>query len=258
MDENLTYNNKGFKKHVFTNQTSPRLTFWLGAVCGALIVSFSFMGYIGYLYSGGAFQLKSSLPDVDDKLCIVNKSISEKIDKKASDITLGANDYYLGDTAAKTTLVLYTDFECQLCKLYQKNITEFVKAHADKVKLVTKNFVLQQKHPQAKAAAQAAICAGQQGKYYEMADKLYANQSNLSITYYNQAVSELGLDPDHFSACLTDASIGEKIDKDYEEGLSLGVSGIPNTIIIYPDNNLQIIDGNVSQEYLQSLLQSYL
>jgi len=242
-------------EHWFTKRSSPRLCFWLGLILGGLIACLAGLSFIGYLYSGG--KLSFSQSNLHQNLNIsTERLVVQELPKK--EVNLDQYNYYLGDANAPVTLVVYTDFECQICKIYQKNIEEFVNEHNGKVRLTIKNFILTQKHPQAEAAAQAAICAGQQGKYYEYADKLLNNQSLLKEEFYLQTARELQLTEAEFSTCLTDGEIKEEIAEDYNEGISLGVSGIPSTIIIYPDASLKLIDGNVSKEFLQSLLKDYL
>jgi protein-disulfide isomerase len=243
------------KEHWFTKRSSPRLCFWLGVILGGLIACLAGLAFIGYLYSGGQFNFKqdninTNLNDETERLTVQN------LPKK--EVVLGDYNYFLGSASAPVTLVLYTDFECQICKIYQKNIEDFVKANSEKVNLTVKNFILTQKHPQAEAAAQAAICAGEQNKYYEYADELFANQSLLNNDFYLLTARELELDEAEFSACLNSEEIQEKITEDFNEGISLGVSGIPGTIIIHPDKSMKLIDGNVSQDFLQSLLKDYL
>ncbi|MFA6027916.1 MAG: thioredoxin domain-containing protein [Patescibacteria group bacterium] len=255
MDKHLT--DKDTKEHWFTRLTSPRLSFWLGVVLGCLIITFAGVGFIGYLYADGKFFLEQ--PDLN--INAVRKAVEnpvEDLTTKKSDVSLGTMDYPYGYDQAELILVVYSDYECPICQLYYNNVQSFVATYPGRMRLVMKNFVLNQKHPKAQSAAQAAICAGQQGQYYGFADRLFADQNSLNEEAYLRYAAELGFNENEFTACLDDQTVTEKIYQDYQEALDLGVHGIPNTIIIYPDDTTQLIDGNVSKDFLASLLSDYL
>lgn len=246
-------------EHWFTKRSSPRLCFWLGLVLGGLTACLAGLSFIGYLYSGGKFSMSQA--DFNQNLNITTERLVVQ-EIPAKDVAFDQYNYFLGNVDAPVSIVVYTDFECQICKIYQKNLEEFINEHDGKVNLTVKNFILEQKHPQAKAAAMAAICAGQQDKYqdkyYEYAGILFNNQNSFGADFYSQTARDLQLNETEFLSCLNNEEIKEKVDKDYNEGISLGVSGIPSTIIIYPDESLKLIDGNVSKDFLQSLLKDYL
>ena len=243
----------------FTKKSSPRLCFWLGVFCGGLIITLAAAAYIGYLYGGGKFTVVNDELNVnlDTDQVLVEQAV-EPLTNTGDDISISDYDYIYGQPDAETTLVVYTDFECPLCKIYHNTLINFIDANPDKVRLVIKNFALTQKHPEAHNAAVAAICAGEQDKYYEYAKQLFSHQSELCSSFYQETCTSLELDIDKFTACQDKSEISEKIAQDYQEGLDLGVHGIPNTVVIYPDNSLKLIDGNVSQEFLSSLLKEYL
>lgn len=244
------------KTRFFGQRSNPRLTFWLGFICGMIVISLATLGYVGYLYNGGKVDLRKNL-DLSTEMIPLN---TETVSSVATNTELNITDadYILGNTNAATTLVVYFDFECELCKIYHRNIINFVNTHPDQIRLVMRNFVIDQLHPQAQGAAAAAICAGEQGKYYEYADQLFENQKNLNNNLYMQLAQDLSLTNDQFKNCLLNDSTTEKIKTDYQEGLNLNVHGIPNTIVIFPDQTKKLIDGNVSVEFLESLLKENL
>lgn len=244
------------KTSFFGQRSNPRLTFWLGFICGMIVISLAALGYVGYLYNGGKVDLRKNL-DLSPELIPLNtETVSPIAANTALNIT--SNDYFLGNKNAAVTLVVYSDFECELCKIYHRNVSNFVNAHSEQVRLVMRNFVINQLHPQAQGAAAAAICAGEQGKYYEYADQLFENQKDLNNNLYLQLAQDLSLASDQFKNCLLNDNTAAKIKTDYQEGLNLNVHGIPNTIVIFPDQTKKLIDGNVSVEFLESLLKEYL
>lgn len=255
MDTHLTTQGK-FR--LFGRHSNARLTFWLGIILGFLIALMAISAYIGYLYTGGKFFIEQ--PDLivnNANNSLIAQPVTD-INKNSADIVITDNDNIFGNKDAELTLLVYGDFECELCKMYHRNVTQFVSDNNTKIRLIEKNFVLSQKHPQALSAAKAAYCAGQQEKYYEAADNLYENQDSLSEDYGSILASSLSLNIEDYNNCLSEDGATEEIENDYSEGLNLGVQGIPNTVIIYPDGSMKLIDGNVSVEFLTSLLKEYL
>ncbi|MFH0818621.1 MAG: thioredoxin domain-containing protein [Patescibacteria group bacterium] len=242
----------------FTRKSSPRLYFWLGIICGGLIISLAGLAYIGYLYAGGAFILRQDEEIIinHSKQPIVEQAV-ENINKKSTEVSIGDYDYAFGSDNAPITLVVFTDYECQLCKIFHKNLLQFV-GSTNQVKMVVKNFILTQKHPLAYEAGISAMCAGEQGKYYEYAQSLFDNQNILTTDYFNNLATELQLNSETFKACTSSPEMAEKIEADYQQGLDFGIHGIPNTLVLYPDETVKLIDGNVSVDFLQSLLKEYL
>ena len=95
-----------------------------------------------------------------------------------------------------------------------------------KVKIVVRDFPLSF-HPHAQKAAEAAECAGEQGNYWAMHDKLFGNQSSLGVDNYKEWAGELGLDQARFDECLDSGAMAEEIQKDMADGSAYGVDGTP-------------------------------
>ncbi len=98
------------------------------------------------------------------------------------------------------------------------------------VKLVIKHFPLQI-HDYAKKAAIAALAAGKQGKFWEVHEKLFANQNDLNDTKVEAIAGQLGLDIEKFKKDLQDPAIASVIDRDMNDGLKANVQGTPSIFI---------------------------
>ena len=98
------------------------------------------------------------------------------------------------------------------------------------VKLVIKHFPLDN-HDYARKAAIAALAAGKQGKFWEVHEKLFANQSDLNDTKVEAIAGELGLDMEKFKKDLQDPAIASVIDRDMNDGLKANVQGTPSIFI---------------------------
>lgn len=132
----------------------------------------------------------------------------------------------------KVTLTEYGDFQCYYCGLRYSAVTQVLAKYGDDITFVFKNFPLDSAHPNARAAHRAAEAAGQQGKFFEMYDLLYTNQSSWSSST-NVAVilegyaTQLGLNLDAFRSAYSSEAVNDVINADSNEGKKLGVSATP-------------------------------
>ena len=148
-------------------------------------------------------------------------------------VTVSAkNASVLGDPTAPTVIVAWSDFQCPFCS----KITPLVNSTLNdpevkgKVAFVFKQFPLGF-HKQALPAARAALAAGRQGKFFEMHDKIFANQAQLADDKYVVWAKELGLDVSKFERDVADPAIEAQIKADMEEGGKVGVRGTPSLYI---------------------------
>jgi protein-disulfide isomerase len=142
--------------------------------------------------------------------------------------------HYLGPADAKVTIVEYADYQCPFCRQFRLGtLDKILEAYPDDVKFVFKNFPLKSIHPMAYPAAEAAECAGEQGKYWEYHDKLFGDSDwqDQGRTAFLKYAEELGLDVESFSRCIDTRKYKSKVDRDLNEGLKLGVRGTPTFII---------------------------
>lgn len=105
-----------------------------------------------------------------------------------------------------------------------------LKKYPNQLKVVYKHFPIRS-HKYAFKAAQAALAAERQGKFWEFHDALFTNYNSLSDQKVKEIVRKLNLDPVKFEADQKDAAISAKIKKDYQEGLRLGIRGVPTVFI---------------------------
>ncbi|MCC7203348.1 MAG: DsbA family protein [Nitrospirae bacterium] len=154
--------------------------------------------------------------------------------QELQEVTAGTDDDpFLGRSDAPVTIIEFSDYQCPFCGRFVKNtLPDIVKKYIDtgKVKYIFRDFPLDF-HKNAPKAAEAANCAGDKGKYWEMHDKLFDNQSALSLDNLRQYATEIGLDADSFNACLDSGRHAEEITKDLEDGIKATVSGTPTFVI---------------------------
>jgi len=161
-----------------------------------------------------------------------------------------------GPESAPVTIVEFSDFQCPYCFRANASLKQVEEKYPGKVRLVFRNFPLTQIHPNAAKAAEAASCANDQGKFWQMHDKMFANQSKLSVPELKQHASEVGLDAAAFEQCLDSGKHTADWKKTVEEGQKYGLSGTPSFFIngrlivgAQPfDGFAQIIDDELSRD----------
>jgi protein-disulfide isomerase len=132
----------------------------------------------------------------------------------------------LGPEDAPVTIVEFTDFQCPFCRRAEPTIKELRAKYGDKVRLVHRDFPLSF-HRQALKAAVAAHCAGDQGRFWQYHDALFAEQSKLSDNEFKNIAKKLNLDMPKFQNCLDKDEHVDQIKRDLEAGEALGVDGTP-------------------------------
>ena len=135
---------------------------------------------------------------------------------------------FKGAKDAKVTIVEFSDFECPYCARADETVKQLIQKYGDKIKLVYKHYPLSF-HPNAPKAAEASICAQQQGSdyFWKMHDELFANQRNLSIGVMKDSAKKIGLDYEKFSQCLTSGKYAAQVAADMQQGAAVGVNSTP-------------------------------
>jgi protein-disulfide isomerase len=132
-----------------------------------------------------------------------------------------------GSEKAKVTIVKFEDFQCPYCKTVQPTFKELLKRYDGKIRLAHKDLPLDAIHPQARPAAEAARCAGEQGKFWDYHDRLYADSSKFTEDELKKAATDVGLVVEAFGACLASGKFKGAVQKDLLEGAQLGLTGTP-------------------------------
>ncbi|HEY4446278.1 MAG TPA: thioredoxin domain-containing protein [Steroidobacteraceae bacterium] len=158
-----------------------------------------------------------------------------------------------GQRTASVTIVEFGDFQCPYCKESESSLRALMDRYPQDVRVVFRQLPLTQIHPNAKLAAEAAICADRQGKFWEMHDAMYEDQSALNLDSLKSTATRLGLNADHFSTCIADGSASGSLDLDAKAAAELGLAGTPYFFI-----NGRPIDGDVPIEKFESIIKDEL
>jgi protein-disulfide isomerase len=137
----------------------------------------------------------------------------------------------VGPASAPVTIVEFSDFQCPFCSRLIPTLERITESYPEAVRLVFRQFPLNSIHPQAQKAAEASLCANDQGRFWEMHDALFANQEALSIADLKATAARLELDTAAFAQCLEGGQHEDQVNQDLEEGIAAGVSGTPALFI---------------------------
>jgi protein-disulfide isomerase len=131
-----------------------------------------------------------------------------------------------GPENAPITMVEFSDFQCPFCTRAVGTVEQVMQAYPDKIRLVFRQFPLEM-HKEAPKAAEAALCANEQGKFWEYHDTLFQNQQALQVEDLRKYATNLKLDEKKFGECLASGKMAATVKADMEAGAKVGVSGTP-------------------------------
>ena len=174
-------------------------------------------------------------------------------DAPRRDIALASTDPSLGDPSAPVTIVEFSDFQCPFCRQVAPTLKQVRDKYGDKVRIVWKDFPLTQIHPEAFKAAEAAHCAGDQGRFWEYHDRLFANQEALEPDSLKSYASNLGLDVAAFTTCLDSSKHGPRVGEGVSQGTRLGVNSTPTVYV-----NGRMLSGAQPLETFSALIEEEL
>ena len=145
-------------------------------------------------------------------------------------VAVAQDDPVRGDRSAGVTIVEFSDYQCPFCSRVNPTLAKVLETYGNKVRIVFKDFPLPN-HPQAPKAAEAAHCAAEQGKYWEMHDAMFGNQRALGVPALKQSAAGLGLDAAKFDRCLDSGQYASKVAAGAAQGDKLGVNSTPTLYI---------------------------
>jgi protein-disulfide isomerase/DNA-binding protein Fis len=142
-------------------------------------------------------------------------------------LELEATRLVRGSAEATVTIMAFSDDQCPYCIRSEPVLAEVLSRYPDQVRIVHRHFPLDSIHPFARPAAEAAMCADEQGKFWEYHDAIFARGGNLSEASFAEIGSELGLDSDALGTCITERRYADFVQQDFDAGRAAGVTGTP-------------------------------
>lgn len=194
-------------------------------------------------------KLKVFGSGVKDWDAVLNR-VLELVPKQAP---VSGEDPIKGAANAPVTILEFTDFDCVQCKLVLPAIEDVLEAYRGKVRLVLKNFPRTLKHPDTTKAHEAALCAKEQGKFWEYHDALFRHQKKLKRETLVKIAREVRLDVERFKICLEAGINTSKVFQDMKEGFEMGVRRVPTFFI-----NGRKLEGNATFSEFREIIEEKL
>ncbi|HKD51183.1 MAG TPA: thioredoxin domain-containing protein [Candidatus Acidoferrum sp.] len=196
-----------------------------------------------YVSKDGRFLIRGELSDMTKDPLAENLAQIRTADAPA-----------LGDPKAPVTIVEYSDFECPICRSLHDALRNLLPNYAGKVRVIFKDFPLDQIHPWARTAAVAGRCAYQQkpDAFWKLYDLIYDHQEIISAANaWGKMVdyaSQSGLDADAFKGCLASPEAGAAVNASHANGEKLEVTSTPTVFV----NGRRMVgaDANLLQQYI--------
>jgi protein-disulfide isomerase len=154
-----------------------------------------------------------------------------------------------GPAGAPVTIVEFSDFQCPFCSRITPTLEQVVSKYGSKVRLVFRQFPLPM-HPNAAKAAEASLCANEQGKFWEMHDAMFKDQGGLAVDgLKTKAAGIAGINAASFNSCLDSGKETPAVQSDMKAGTKAGVNGTPAMFV-----NGRFISGVVSADDLSKVI----
>ena len=156
----------------------------------------------------------------------------------------------LGAAGAPVTVVEFSDFQCPYCQGFAPILKRIAQQYGDKVLIVYRQYPIPSLHPNAFKAAEASLCANEQGKFWDLHDVMFAEQQQLSVSDLKEKAHRLGMNSKKFDGCLDSGRYVEQVQNDQKDGLRAGINGTPAVFV----NGIQVEGGAVPFETIASII----
>jgi protein-disulfide isomerase len=170
-------------------------------------------------------------------------------------ITNPAQAPVLGNADAPVTITEFSDFQCPFCKRFNDQTFGAIKTQyveTGQAKVVFRHLPLPF-HPEAQPAAEASMCAHDQGEFWAFHDLIFANQATMSSASYTAWATQLGLDMGEFNDCVSSRKYQSYVEADYQAASAVGISGTPSFVV-----NDELVVGAQPTSVFQQVIESKL
>lgn len=217
------------------------------------VIAFSLLAFSAGAYSASTkeelLELKEQVAEMRQELAEIKTLLEEGARAPAPTAPPGFREQTVsiedavvkGDENAPVTIIEYSDYQCPYCARNYREVMPLIQSEyvdTGKVKFVMREFPLTSIHPNAMNASKAALCAGDQDRYWDMHNLLFENQRQLDAESLNTHAASLELNTDEFKRCMEDTASTRRVQADMASGARLGMRGTPGFYIGHtdPDN----------------------
>jgi protein-disulfide isomerase/uncharacterized membrane protein len=187
----------------------------------------------------GAFAVGMALWGGEGTPAAEEADITELYSKPEGEVRLNGDEPIYGKVDAPITVLEYADFECPHCGAVAPQVKALAQKYPNDVRLIFRNYPLDQAcnanvgpmHPNSCHAARAAVCAQDQGRFWELNAKMFANQSHLAVGDILFMASELGIDPNALGECMNSEPAYGRVARDVLDGQTAGIHGTPSIFL---------------------------
>jgi protein-disulfide isomerase/Skp family chaperone for outer membrane proteins len=158
-----------------------------------------------------------------------------------------------GPATAPVTIVEFSDFECPYCGGLYPTLKRVEENYKDKIRIVYRQFPLNNIHPRAQKAAEASLCANDQNKFWQLHDAMFADQKNLTVEDLKAKAAQAALNGSTFATCLDSGKHAAAINASVAEGSKLGIDGTPAMFI-----NGRFLGGNQPYDAIAKIVEDEL
>lgn len=210
----------------------------------------------GVKVSGATAGAEKTAGDETDKPA--NGKLSEEQAKNVVGVV--DKEHIQGSKDAKVTLLEFSDLECPFCKGFHPTLQKVKDEYKDQVAWVYMHFPLDNLHPKADKEAEAAECANELGgndgfwRYIGKVFEVTPSNNGLDSGELPKIAGQVGIDESAFTSCLDSGKYKDKVESQYQSGLTAGVTGTPGNFIINQKGEVWVVPGAVAFETLKSII----
>lgn len=229
----------------------------------AIVIAGALVAAAIYLGGGGGFG-KAPVGDENGEVAVAPEA---EVDNPAAPAVgevraVSDSDHVRGPADAKVTVVEYSDIECPFCKRFHPTMIQLLEEYPKDVRWVWRHFPLEQLHENARIAAIATECAGEQGKFWETIDYMMGEEGaakelteeNLPAVAKKVGVTNIA----QFTTCLSDEKYNKKVDDDIADAAAAGGRGTPYSVVIGADGKKEAISGAQPYAALKAVVEKHL
>lgn len=179
---------------------------------------------------------------------------------------VSSSDHILGNPAADIIIVEYSDLECPFCKAFHATLQRVMSEYGNtgKVAWVYRHFPIANLHSKAQKEAEATECANELGgpeKFWEYTNLVYAttnSNDSLDPAELPKIAKAVGLDVKAFNTCLSSGKYKALVEADYADGIKIGISGTPTSVLVSKDGTKTMVKGAQPYEQLKTVIDALL